>query len=343
MKSLHNRVNREELKQRLAQTDGACTTLSFYAYHRIQNPIFFRDYLYTNWDELGVLGRIYVSKEGINAQLSVPTNNWELFKDFTRSITFLKNTRLNIAVDDDGKSFFKLTIKTKNKIVADGLQDETFDVTNKGQHLDAKAFNELTSQPDTIVVDMRNHYESEVGHFENAVLPDVDSFREALPVVEELLADKKDRPIVMYCTGGIRCEKASAYYKHKGFNKVYQLEGGIIKYAQQVEQEGLENRFKGKNFVFDERLGERISEEVISNCHQCGESCDTHINCVNEGCHLLFIQCAACATKFDKCCSKACQEIVHLPVERQKEIRKGIDKGRQVFKKGRFDKLKIDN
>jgi UPF0176 protein len=143
----------------------------------------------------------------------------------------------------------------------------------------------------------------------------------------------------MYCTGGIRCEKASAWFKHIGFKNVFQLNGGIIKYAQEVKDQGLENKFVGKNFVFDERLGERISDDIISVCHQCGKPCDTHTNCKNDGCHLLFIQCEACAATYKGCCSAECTDIIMLPVEKQKEIRKGINKGRQVFKKGRSEKI----
>ena len=140
----------------------------------------------------------------------------------------------------------------------------------------------------------------------------------------------------MYCTGGIRCEKASAYLKHEGFENVYQLEGGIIKYAKDAKEQGLENKFIGKNFVFDERLGERISEDVIAECHQCGTPCDDHINCENDACHLLFIQCPACAEKYEKCCSSECNDFRKLPLEEQVNFRKGKNLGRQVFKKSRL-------
>src|SRR5690606_38175713 len=120
---------------------------------------------------------------------------------------------------------------------------------------------------DTLVVDMRNHYESEVGHFENAICPDVDTFREALPKVADELKGQKDKNVLLYCTGGIRCEKASAYFKHQGFQKVYQLHGGIIQYAHEIKEKGLPSKFKGKNFVFDERVGERITADVLSECH----------------------------------------------------------------------------
>ncbi|MEM6844207.1 MAG: rhodanese-related sulfurtransferase [Bacteroidota bacterium] len=337
---LHNRVDRKILKKHIEASTEGRVTLSFYQYARIGNPHLFRDHLYLYWSELGVLGRVYVAQEGINAQISVPESQFSQFQNQLATITFLENIRLNTAVDDNGKSFYKLKIQVKSKIVADGLNDNTFDVTNKGTHLQAEEFNALADNPNTVIVDMRNHYESEVGHFENAILPDVDSFREALPEVEGILEDHRDKNIVMYCTGGIRCEKASAYFKHKGFEHVYQLEGGIINYARQVKQQGLPNKFRGKNFVFDERLGERISEEIISRCHQCGAPCDTHTNCRNEACHLLFIQCENCAKQYDGCCSPKCQEVVQLPQEEQRELRKANQKKRNVFKKGRSEHLK---
>lgn len=332
---LHNKISSEELKRKIKESDVPRTTISFYKYHYITDPQAFRDQLYIRWNELGVLGRIYVADEGINAQLSLPTENLEAFKAHLESIDFLAGNRLNIAVEDDGKSFFKLAIKVRKKIVADGINDPEFDVTNIGTHLKAEAFNALTDRDDVVIVDFRNHYESEVGHFEKAILPDVVSFREQLPKVAEALKDQKDKPIVMYCTGGIRCEKASAYMKYKGFKEVYQLEGGIIHYANQVKEQGLKNKFHGKNFVFDERLGESISSEVIAHCHQCGALCDTHTNCANVACNLLFIQCPECKAKMQNCCSDECEHIAALPEEEQKALRKGKNFGRLVFDKGR--------
>ena len=184
---------------------------------------------------------------------------------------------------------------------------------------------------------MRNHYESEVGHFQGAILPDADTFREELPLVIDELKDKKDKKVLLYCTGGIRCEKASAYLKHNGFKDVNQLYGGIISYAHQIKEKGLENKFIGKNFVFDERLGERITDDIIATCHQCGNSCDDHTNCKNDDCHLLFIQCKSCAEKYQGCCTPECQEVTNLPVEDQRKLRKGKQKpyAHAVYKKGR--------
>lgn len=341
---LYNTLSNEEREKLIDQAGVNRLTLSFYAYAHINNPQQFRDELFVRWSELDVLGRIYVAKEGINAQLSLPAHNMSAFKDFLDTYTFMKDIRLNIAVEHDNKSFLKLKIKVRDKIVADGLNDNTFDVTNIGIHLKAQDFNNMMDDPDTIVIDMRNHYESEIGHFDGAITPDVTTFRESLPIINEQLKDyKESKKLLMYCTGGIRCEKASAYFKHQGFKNVYQLEGGIIEYTRQIKSEGLKSRFIGKNFVFDNRLGERITDDVIAHCHQCGEPCDTHTNCANEGCHLLFIQCSKCAQKMYNCCSDACKNIVTLPQEQRKILRKGIKNDAMIFRKGKAKHLLSKN
>ena len=339
---LYNKLSAEERRSLIEAAGTDRLTLSFYQYHKIQNPNFFRDYLFFHWNSMDVLGRIYVAKEGINAQLSLPAPQFKSFKIFLDEITFLKSVRLNIALEHHNESFLKLTIKVKEKIVADGLDDSAFDVTKKGIHVNAEQFNELLSDDGTICVDMRNHYESEIGHFQGAYTPDVDTFRDSLPLIEKELANqKKDKNLLMYCTGGIRCEKASAYFKHKGFRNVFQLEGGIIEYVRQVKRDGIENKFIGKNFVFDERRGERITNDVISLCHQCGRSCDYHVNCANQACHLLFIQCESCQEKRQRCCSSECQDILSLPEENQRQLRKGSHNSNKIFKKGRSKVLKF--
>ncbi len=337
---LYNKLSAKERAELIESAGKERLTLSFYKYANIGNPQLFRDHLFITWNALDVLGRIYVANEGINAQLSLPADRFNEFKAHLDTVDFLKNIRLNIAVEQDNMSFLKLKVKVRSKIVADGLSDDTFDVTNKGVHVDADRFNTLIDDENTVLVDMRNHYESEIGHFKNAVTPDVDTFRESLDIIEEdLRSHKEDKNLVMYCTGGIRCEKASAYFKHKGFKNVYQLEGGIIEYTRQVKAQELENKFLGKNFVFDDRRAEKISEDVIANCHQCGSPCDTHVNCANEACHLLFIQCESCKVEMNNCCSTSCKEIVALPYEEQKELRKGQGNSNDIFKKGRADHL----
>ncbi|HQW43282.1 MAG TPA: rhodanese-related sulfurtransferase [Chitinophagaceae bacterium] len=340
MAQLHNRISRRELKERILNDTTPRTTISFYCYFKIEEPPVFRDELYAQLKELGVMGRIYLAEEGINAQISLPTANLDNFKKYLYSIEPLNGIRLNVAVDDDGKSFYVLDVKVRKRIVADGITDPGFDMANRGRYVNADQFNQLTNDPDTVVIDMRNHYEYEVGHFENAIEVPSDTFREQLPMAVDMMKADKDKNIIMYCTGGIRCEKASAYMLHKGFKNVFHLEGGIINYVNQAKEKSLPNKFHGKNFVFDQRLGERVTDEIISNCHQCGKPADTHVNCVNDACHLLFIQCDECKTKMEGTCSKECFDFIHLPAEEQKEKRAGVDKGRNVFNKARERKIR---
>jgi UPF0176 protein len=201
-------------------------TISFYRYVIVENPQEFRDQLYKEWAELNCFGRIYIAREGINAQMSVPENNLGNFLQQLDQHPELKDMPIKYAIEDDGKSFFKLTIKVRPKIVADGLDDGAFDVTNVGKHLSAIEFHEQVQKEDTIVIDMRNHYESEVGRFEGAICPDADTFRDEIQMVVKDFEDQKDKKFLLYCTGGIRCEKASAYLRHHGFKDVNQLMGG---------------------------------------------------------------------------------------------------------------------
>ena len=335
MALLHNRISQKELKEKLQTEAILRVTLSFYQYATIDDPKAFRDELFIRLSALDVFGRIYVATEGINAQVSVPAPLFPDFQEYLDTISFLHKVRLNVAVDDNGKGFFVLKIKVRDRIVADGIKDTSFQMNNKGKYVNAEEFNERTKDPDTIVIDMRNHYEYEVGHFENALEVPSETFREQLPMAVKMLEGKEDSNIIMYCTGGIRCEKASAYMLHSGFKNVFHLEGGIIQYANKVKEENLENKFMGKNFVFDDRLGEKVGAEVISHCHQCGVSCDHHVNCRNEGCHLLFIQCPACIEKFSGCCSLTCQSIHLLPGEEQKQLRKGKMNGIKIFNKSK--------
>jgi UPF0176 protein len=335
--SLYNKYDKQYLRKKLMEEPFSRNTVSFYKYVRLENPGILRDDLYKKFDLLGIFGRIYLAGEGMNAQISVPEHHWNDFVHSLYSYSEFANIPLKKAIEDNGKSFYKLVIKVRNKIVADGLKDGAFDTSNVGTHLTAKEFNEAMKKG-AVVVDMRNHYESEVGRFKGAICPDADTFKQELPMALEILKEKKDEKILLYCTGGIRCEKASAFLRHHGFKDVNQLYGGIIEYAKQVKEEKLENYFIGKNFVFDERLGERITNDVVSSCHQCGKPCDTHTNCKNQDCHLLFIQCEECAQKMAGCCSPDCRTIVNLPVEEQRKLRKGKIKKEThaVYKKGRL-------
>ena len=318
---LENRINKEILKQRLANETFNRKTLSFYRYVTIENPKEFRDDLFRKWSELNCYGRIYIAREGINAQMSIPEHKLEEFLSQLNSIHQLTEIPIKYAIVDNGKSFYKLTIKVRPKIVADGLADDTYDLLKVGKHLTAIEFHELAGTPDTLVIDMRNHYESEIGRFENAVCPDADTFKDAIQMVIRDFEQEKNKKILLYCTGGIRCEKASSFLLHNGFTDVSQLYGGIIEYAQQIKHLGLPSKFIGKNFVFDERLGETINGQIISHCHQCGKPSDTHVNCANDDCHLLFIQCGECASTYANCCSEECASVIKLPLEARCELR----------------------
>jgi UPF0176 protein len=313
-------ISRVEKRRLAAMDTRERVTLSFYRYVRIADPEAFKGQLEDTWGRLECMGRIYVASEGINAQMNVPKENWEQFDAWTQSQPELQGVPYKIAVEEgEGPSFYKLAVKVKDKIVADGLDDDSFDVTNTGEYLSAAEMNQYIDDPDAVVVDMRNSYESEVGHFAGAITPDVETFRDELKVTPQTLRIHKNKKIALYCTGGIRCEKASAWLKHNGFKNVKHLKGGIIDYAHQVQVQGLENKFKGKNFVFDERLGERVGGEIISTCHVCrAAKCDTHHHCRNQICFTLFIGCDECIKKRAGYCSVRCQLVDKLPSKQKK-------------------------
>ncbi len=316
------------------------TTLSFYKYVHIEDPEALREELMNRWGKLGCFGRIYVAHEGINAQMNVPSANWDQFDAYMKQKPEFAGIPYKFAVEEgDEPSFYKLKIKVREKIVADGLDDNTFDVINTGEYLTAREMNEYIESDDAIVVDMRNEYESEIGHFEGAICPKVDTFREELAMTPELLKIHKGKKVALYCTGGIRCEKASAWLKHNGFSDVKHLKGGVIDYKHQVEREGLPNKFKGKNFVFDERLGERIGDEVISHCHLCRtKKSDQHYHCKNQVCHALFLGCDGCVSKYNGYCSRTCQLFDMLPTTLKKRYARWYNarRRRHEFKKTRL-------
>lgn len=330
---------RAEKRQAISADTRHRTTLSLYKYVKIASPEAFRLILLTRFTELGCLGRIYVAHEGINAQMNVPTENFDALDAFIQSLPELQGVPYKIAVaEKDFSSFYKLTIKVKDKIVADGLDDASFDVTDTGAYLTAAEINEYVDDPDAVVVDMRNAYESEIGHFEGAIKPDVDTFREELKMAPELLRIHQNKKIALYCTGGIRCEKASAWLKYNGFADVRHLRGGVIDYAHQVKEQGLPNKFLGSNFVFDERLGERVGNEVISHCHLCSTAkSDTHYHCKNQICHVLFLGCADCVARYDGYCGPWCRLADKAPVPVKKVFARYYN---QYFRPTQFKKAR---
>jgi UPF0176 protein len=302
-----------------------------------------RDILVDKFIELKCLGRIYVAHEGINAQMNVPEMNWEKFDNFIQSIPEFLGVPYKVAVEEKGKSsFLKLIIKVREKIVADGIDDPTFDPSNTGEYVNAEEANAMIDRGAT-VIDMRNLYEAAIGHFENAKIMEVDTFREQLAKVKDMFKDDKDEEVLLYCTGGIRCEKASAWMKHQGFQNVKHIKGGVIDYAHQVKEKGLPNKFRGKNFVFDERMGEKIGDEIISDCQVCEKvKCDDYTHCKNQFCHVLFIGCPACIKKREGYCSRTCQVFDKMPKKlNQFFIRADRQKHENQYKKN-YKRLKIN-
>ncbi len=326
---LYNKKDRVLLKKELKAESFKRITCSFYRYIDIADVQSFRDRLYRDLSNINVFGRVYVAKEGVNAQISCPDHEWDTFRKKLNSYEYLSSVHIKRAVKE-GQSFYKLTVKIKDQIVAYDVQVAEYDMGNVGRHLNASKFNEKLEQSNVVAVDMRNYYESEVGRFENALIPDVDTSRELLPEVKKMLKGHEEDEILLYCTGGIRCEKASAYLIKNGFENVSQLDGGIIQYAHEINNSGLKSKFIGKNFVFDDRMGESITDDIIGSCHQCEKPSDTHIDCGNDACHILFIQCDDCNVDYNGCCSKECMEFASLPIEEQRILRK--DPSRVVSK-----------
>lgn len=314
MNTLVNTKSKEELINDLQKETFRRKTVSFYRYVKIKNPQEMRDFLFQKFSDLKCLGRIYIANEGINAQMNVPEHNWQKFDDFIQSIKEFRGVPYKLAIEEKGlSSFIKLVIKVRPKIVADGLDDKSFDPSNTGEYVTAEEVNKLIDRGVT-VVDMRNLYEARIGHFENAKIMPVDTFREQLSLVEETFKDEKEKEVILYCTGGIRCEKASAWMKHKGFKNVKHVFGGVIGYAHEAKEKGLPNKFLGKNFVFDERLGEKIGNETISDCQICyKEKSDDYMHCKNEACHILITVCPKCVGRLDGYCSRVCQVFDKMP------------------------------
>ena len=267
---LYNKLSANDRARIIDKSSQERITLSFYKYFKLRNPVLFRDNLYIIWAKLDILGRIYVANEGINAQISVPKENINKFRATLQDIIPLSAVKLNFALEHYSKSFLKLTIKIRKKIVADGLDDNTFDVTNIGEHLDAENFNKMLDDENTVCIDMRNHYESEIGFFRGAIKPDVDTFRQSLERIDnELEKNGPKKNYLMYCTGGIRCEKASIFLKNKGFKNVFQLKGGILNYLNKTEKK--DSLWKGECFVFDNRISlkHKLKQGSFSMCSGC--------------------------------------------------------------------------
>ncbi|KAF9351269.1 hypothetical protein BGX26_010675 [Mortierella sp. AD094] len=316
-------------------------TLSFYQFRPIaeEDLIKIQYYFLTDLRAMDVVGRIYVSTEGINAQISCPKDRVELFKEYYATHwSIFDKIRFNPAMSE-GRAFKKLHIRIKKQLVSDGFDNSTFDLYNEPTYLTPEEWhNELTSHSKPpILIDMRNHYESAIGHFENSIRPDVTTFKENVDTMLEICKGKEDQDIYMYCTGGIRCTRSGALLKSNGFKSVKMLQGGVTAYGRYIQEqrksakkseinggdstEDVKSIYRGKNFTFDKRLGEPITDDVLAKCHTCGEPCDSYCNCSNMACNLLMISCPTCLEKHEGTCgSSSCVDMVKELNEKQKQI-----------------------
>lgn len=332
----HNLLDKKTLEKKLLSEEFSRLTISFYRYFKINKDKLeeVRENFYRFCEKFEILGRTYFSEEGVNSQISIPEHNYKIFLEYlSKNIFGGKQPEIRKALEDKKNSFYKLIVKIRRNIVADGLEQDEYDLDYTGKHLNSEEYNQKL-EDNAIVVDMRNHYESEVGRFEGAICPDADTFRDEIRLLPTLLKGKQKETILLYCTGGIRCEKTSSFLIKQGYENVYQLRGGIIQYANDVREKRLKSKFKGKNFVFDDRLGEKVTDDILAKCHQCGQPCDIHVNCKNDACHLLFIQCKSCQEKMQGCCCLECVEVINLPEEEQKELR--LEKGQKDYYKSRL-------
>ncbi|VFP81520.1 rhodanese-related sulfurtransferase [Buchnera aphidicola] len=283
--------------------------LSFYKYFFILNPKKLLFFLKLNLENKNILGRIYISKEGINGTISIPSNKYKYIKHFFKRIhSKTRRMYINYTIENKKMAFWNLKIKIKKQIVSSEIKNFYFSRNKIGIYLNAFLVNKYFFNKNFIFVDMRNSYEYEIGRFYNSLTVPSRTFREQLEKLPKFLELYKNKKIVLYCTGGVRCEKATALLKNKGFSKIYHIYGGILSYIKQVKKYNLPNYFQGKIFVFDNRLSEKITNDVFSQCINCKEYTDRiHINCLNNFCHRLFIQCKVCSVKLNSCCCLNCK------------------------------------
>ena len=281
--------------------------IAFYKYTRLEEPEKFKKEHLDFCNSLNLKGRILVAKEGINGSVSGTEEQIKTYKHALESNPLFSGIEFK---EDEClmHPFNKMKIKVKPELVR---FEQNITLENTGKHLSPEEFLNLANEENTIVLDARNHYESRVGKFKNALAPNIKTFKE-FPQVAESIKDKKGKKILMYCTGGIRCEKASAFLKAQGFSNVYQLHGGILNFTKTLPQSDL---WEGKCFVFDKRmLSEHNSEEKpISYCEICNTPCDLYKNCRNNECDKLTITCLECERSLGGCCSKKCFDILFMP------------------------------
>ncbi len=282
-------------------------TLLYYCYARIENAEQFAADHLLFCKSLALVGRIIVADEGLNGTISGSAENCKIYRDAILADPRFTHTEFKIDEVPE-PTFIKMHVRYKSEIVHSGLRDpKIIDPTKEtGKHLEPQDFLAMKDNDDVVILDVRSNYEHQIGRFKNAITLDIENFRDFPKMINEL-AQYKDKKILTYCTGGIKCEKASALLIKEGFKDVYQLHGGIIKYGKEAGGED----FEGKCYVFDNRLTvdvNKVNPKVISTCFNCGTETTKMINCANPECNEHFTQCDNCGEKLQGCCSSTCME-----------------------------------
>ncbi|MGG3279554.1 rhodanese-related sulfurtransferase [Paenibacillus solani] len=285
--------------------------LLYYKFVQIPDPEMFKNEHLQYCKDLGLKGRILVASEGINGTVSGTIEQTEQYmRDMHANPLFAD---MVFKIDpSEGHAFKKMFVRHREELVTFRVEDELDPNVISGTRLSPQEFYETLQRDDVIVIDGRNDYEYDIGHFRNAIRPEVQSFREFPEWIRENLSEHKDKTILTYCTGGIRCEKLTGFMLKEGFNDVAQLEGGIVTYGKDPEVQG--RLFDGKCYVFDERISVPINQTdedvIVGKCHHCGKPEDRYINCDNDACHLQHVCCEECEELHNSCCSAECEEIV---------------------------------
>lgn len=282
-------------------------TLLYYCYSPIEHAEDFAAKHLEFCQSLGLVGRIIVAEEGLNGTVSGTAEACKQYMDTVHADARFAKTEFKID-DVEEPSFIKMHCRYKPEIVHSGLRNPEIIDPNiqTGKHLEPTEFMEMKDQEDVVILDVRSNYEHSVGRFKNAVTLDIDNFREFPEKVKEL-EQYKGKKILTYCTGGIKCEKASALLLKEGFEDVYQLHGGIIKYGKEAGGKD----FDGKCYVFDNRVTvdvNAVNPTVVSTCKNCGKVTPKMINCANPDCNEHFTQCDECGWELSGCCSTTCME-----------------------------------
>lgn len=284
--------------------------LLYYKYVEIVEPQLIVEWQQKLCQSLGLKGRILIAHEGINGTLEGSADATQHYIKAMNEMPLFANIDFKENDGEDGIDYFpRLRVALRDEIVGLGEKAQEVTVANTGQHLTPEQAHELMAHPpkDLVILDTRNDYESRVGTFKNAIIPDIRNFRDFPDYIDQHLDEFKDKEVLMFCTGGVRCERATAYLNVKGVARnVMQIEGGIHRYVEKFP----DGFFRGKNYVFDNRVTVKVNDDILGSCDLCGVSCDEYTNCMNASCNKLIIACTPCLKKFENACGTECLQLI---------------------------------